>query len=77
MNAPFVLPTEELNAKFIAEAKAKGFVNLKGHRTVGGMGHPCITPCLLKALKSLLNLWVNLNLKINNLNWRKQKCIIY
>ena len=37
MNAPFVLPTEELNAKFIAEAKAKGFVNLKGHRTVGGM----------------------------------------
>ena len=37
MNVPFVLPTEELNAKFIAEAKSKGFVNLKGHRTVGGM----------------------------------------
>ena len=37
MNAPFVLPTDELNAKFIKEAEALGFVNLKGHRTVGGM----------------------------------------
>ncbi len=37
MNVPFVTDSEELNAKFIAEAKAKGFVNLKGHRTVGGM----------------------------------------
>lgn len=37
MNAPFVLPTDELNAKFIKEATAAGFVNLKGHRTVGGM----------------------------------------
>ena len=37
MNVPFVLPTEELNAKFIKEAGEKGFVNLKGHRTVGGM----------------------------------------
>ncbi len=37
MNVPFILPNEELNSKFIAEAKAKGFVNLKGHRTVGGM----------------------------------------
>ena len=36
-NVPFVLPTEELNAKFIKEAGEKGFVNLKGHRTVGGM----------------------------------------
>ena len=26
-----------MNAKFIKEAAAKGFVNLKGHRTVGGM----------------------------------------
>ncbi|WMI81065.1 3-phosphoserine/phosphohydroxythreonine transaminase [Anaerotignum sp. MB30-C6] len=37
MNAPFVLPTDELNAKFIKEAEVQGFVNLKGHRTVGGM----------------------------------------
>lgn len=37
MNVPFVTDSDELNAKFIAEAKACGFVNLKGHRTVGGM----------------------------------------
>ena len=37
MTVPFVTDSEELNAKFIAEAKAKGFVNLKGHRSVGGM----------------------------------------
>ena len=28
---------EELDAKFVKEAAAAGFVNLKGHRTVGGM----------------------------------------
>ena len=37
MNVPFVTDSEELNAKFIKEATAAGFVNLKGHRTVGGM----------------------------------------
>ena len=37
MNAPFVTGNEELDAKFVAGAKAAGFVNLKGHRTVGGM----------------------------------------
>ena len=37
MNVPFVATSEELNAKFIKEATAAGFVNLKGHRTVGGM----------------------------------------
>ena len=37
MNVPFVATSEDLNAKFIKEATAAGFVNLKGHRTVGGM----------------------------------------
>ncbi len=37
MNVPFVTGNEELDAKFVAEAKKAGFVNLKGHRTVGGM----------------------------------------
>lgn len=37
MNVPFVTGDDELNAKFIKEAKDAGFVNLKGHRTVGGM----------------------------------------
>ena len=37
MNVTFVASTEELNEKFIKEAVAAGFVNLKGHRSVGGM----------------------------------------
>ena len=37
MNVPFVTDSEELNAEFIKEATEAGFVNLKGHRTVGGM----------------------------------------
>ncbi len=37
MNVPFVTGDAELDAKFVAEAKAAGFENLKGHRSVGGM----------------------------------------
>ncbi len=37
MNVPFVTGNEELDAKFVKEATAAGFVNIKGHRTVGGM----------------------------------------
>lgn len=37
MNVPFITGNDELDAKFVKEAKAAGFENLKGHRTVGGM----------------------------------------
>ncbi len=37
MNVTFVTESEELNKKFVAEAAQAGFVNLKGHRSVGGM----------------------------------------
>ena len=37
MNVPFITGNEELDAKFVKEAKKAGFENLKGHRTVGGM----------------------------------------
>ena len=37
MNVPFVTGDAELDAKFVKAAEAAGFVNLKGHRTVGGM----------------------------------------
>ncbi len=36
MNVCFRLPTEELEAKFIAEALEEDFSGLKGHRSVGG-----------------------------------------
>lgn len=37
MNVPFITRSEELDAKFVKEARAAGFENLKGHRSVGGM----------------------------------------
>ena len=37
MNVPFVTGNEELDAEFVKAATAAGFVNLKGHRSVGGM----------------------------------------
>ncbi len=37
MNVPFVTGNDELDAKFVKESKEAGFVNLKGHRSVGGM----------------------------------------
>ena len=37
MNVTFRTGNEELDAKFASEASKKGFANLKGHRSVGGM----------------------------------------
>jgi phosphoserine aminotransferase len=37
MNVTFVTGNAELDKKFVAEARGEGLVNLKGHRTVGGM----------------------------------------
>jgi phosphoserine aminotransferase len=37
MNVCFRLPSEELEAKLVAEAKEAGYIGLKGHRSVGGL----------------------------------------
>jgi phosphoserine aminotransferase len=37
MNVPFTLADAELDASFLAGAKERGLVSLKGHRSVGGM----------------------------------------
>ena len=37
MNVPFILADAALDAKFLADAKTAGLMNLKGHRSVGGM----------------------------------------
>ncbi len=37
MNVPFVTGSDELDKKFVAESSKAGLINLKGHRTVGGM----------------------------------------
>lgn len=37
MNVPFILKDDDLNATFLSEAKQNGLIELKGHRSVGGM----------------------------------------
>lgn len=51
MNVPFVTGDKELDARFVKEAEAAGFVNLKGHRTVGGMRPAFTMPCRWKEWK--------------------------
>ncbi|MCI5893360.1 MAG: 3-phosphoserine/phosphohydroxythreonine transaminase [Clostridiales bacterium] len=55
MNVPFVTDSDELNAKFISESKAQGFVNLKGHRTVGGMRASIYNAMPIEGVKALVD----------------------
>lgn len=54
MNVPFVTGNEELDAKFVAEAKAAGLENLKGHRTVGGMRASIYNAMPIEGVKALV-----------------------
>ncbi len=54
MNVPFVTGDKELDAKFVKEAEAAGFVNLKGHRTVGGMRASIYNAMPLEGVKALV-----------------------
>ncbi|MBE5911544.1 3-phosphoserine/phosphohydroxythreonine transaminase [Pseudobutyrivibrio sp.] len=55
MNVPFVTGNEELDAKFVKEATAAGFVNLKGHRTVGGMRASIYNAMPIKGVEALVD----------------------
>ena len=55
MNIPFVLPTQQLNDDFIAQAKKAGLVNLKGHRTVGGMRASIYNAMPVEGVKALVD----------------------
>ena len=55
MNVPFVTGNEEMDAKFVKEATAAGFVNLKGHRTVGGMRASIYNAMPIEGVKKLVD----------------------
>ena len=55
MNVPFVTDSDDLNAKFIKEATAAGFVNLKGHRSVGGMRASIYNAMPVEGVKALVD----------------------
>jgi len=54
MNVPFVTGSDELDAKFIEEATKIGLVNLKGHRTVGGMRASIYNAMPIEGVKKLV-----------------------
>lgn len=54
MNVPFITGSDELDAKFIKEASAAGFVNLKGHRSVGGMRASIYNAMPIEGVKALV-----------------------
>ena len=54
MNVPFLSPSDELNKKFIAEASEAGFVNLAGHRSVGGMRASIYNAMPVEGVKALV-----------------------
>lgn len=54
MNIPFVTGSDELNDKFIKEATAAGFVQLKGHRSVGGMRASIYNAMPVEGVKQLV-----------------------
>ena len=53
MNVTFNLPSEELEAKFVEEAKKAGMINLKGHRVLGGIRASIYNAMTLEGVKTL------------------------
>lgn len=54
MNIPFVTGDEELDKKFIKESTDAGFINLKGHRTTGGMRASVYNAMPLEGVEKLI-----------------------
>ena len=55
MNVPFVTGSDELDKKFIEEAKNEGLVQLKGHRSVGGMRASIYNAMPIEGVQALVN----------------------
>lgn len=55
MNVTFTTPNEELDKKFCTQATAAGFVNLKGHRSVGGMRASIYNAMPVEGVTELVN----------------------
>ena len=54
MNVTFVTGNADLDAKFVSSAKSNGMVNLKGHRSVGGMRASIYNAMPIEGVKALV-----------------------
>lgn len=59
MNIPFITDSQELNDRFIKEAASKGLVELKGHRSVGGMRASLYNAMPMEGVKKLVDFMKN------------------
>lgn len=55
MNVTFVTPSKELDAKFVSQAKEHGLINLKGHRSIGGMRASIYNAMPRQGVEALVN----------------------
>jgi phosphoserine aminotransferase len=55
MNVPFTLANSDLDKSFLAEAETAGMLNLKGHRSVGGMRASIYNAVPLEAVDALVD----------------------
>ncbi len=55
MNATFRLPTADLEARFVSESEAAGFVGLKGHRSVGGIRVSLYNAITIESVQALVD----------------------
>jgi len=55
MNVPFFLRDESLNEAFLAAAKARGLLQLKGHKSVGGMRASIYNAMPLEGVQALVD----------------------
>lgn len=55
MNVTFNLPSEELELKFVEEAKINGMINLKGHRVLGGIRASIYNAMTIDGVKKLVS----------------------
>ena len=55
MNVPFTLPDPALDAEFLAGAKERDMVQLKGHRSVGGMRASIYNAMPIEGVRALVD----------------------
>jgi phosphoserine aminotransferase len=54
MNVPFVLSNANLDKEFLKKAASEGLINLKGHRSVGGMRASIYNAMPVEGVKKLV-----------------------
>jgi phosphoserine aminotransferase len=55
MNVPFWLQAETLNEKFLSGAQQRGLLQLKGHRSVGGMRASIYNAMPIEGVRTLVD----------------------